>query len=547
MPTSPACCCRRSCFSCKPPQVFFTKVPPTVTTHQLIQLFTACGEVIHVELFTPWPGAKISKGCGLVEFARGDAAAAAVDSLHQAFTWPHSHSPLVVEWLDSKRQAANRASKLCKQSSSDGAAGPIRRALTVPMDRNATSAAGLATSAVYSSPAGAAYASAPGQLGTQQHPQHGSRSCPLPRLQPAAAGAWVPAAYAAYMHPGMLPQVHEQADYSQQQQQGDAAAAAAAIAASGAYWWPLHPVSSGTASATSTYDNSGSMAGLTASSTLSNSSTVMQLAPADMSASSLACFSVSSAAVQLGNTTEYSQQDMASFRGCQSPVAAAATSLAMAATAALGAGRSHPAWQQLQQQNIMLLQPISNPMEDVGAAGAAGSRLLPAASSGFAAERQALQMSSAAAAAAAGGGGAVYTSLPAASGSLPQQQLAYAQLAACSRPLQQQQQQQLRWWSGYQQAPAAAAAAPAGSDECMIMLPLSARQLQVMSAVLPEVPRLTGAKALLSGCSIGSGVQLVVTGQASEVRAAHSVVAMLITNLGVDEPLLPAGMTQQQR
>ncbi|WIA11222.1 hypothetical protein OEZ85_011349 [Tetradesmus obliquus] len=122
---------------------FFTKVPPTVTAHQLIQLFTACGDVVHVELFTPWPGAKISKGCGLVEFAAPEAAAAAVASLHQAFTWPHSHSPLVVEWLDAKRQAANRASKLVKHGSGDSTTNMRRAAAAAAADQEPRMAAAV--------------------------------------------------------------------------------------------------------------------------------------------------------------------------------------------------------------------------------------------------------------------------------------------------------------------------------------------------------------------------------------------------------------------
>jgi hypothetical protein len=77
-----------------------------------------------------------------------------------------------------------------------------------------------------------------------------------------------------------------------------------------------------------------------------------------------------------------------------------------------------------------------------------------------------------------------------------------------------------------------------------MVVPLSARQLACMSAVLPEVPRLTGAKAYISASSGGRGVALVLAGQAAEVSSAHSVTALMLGNMGIDEPLQPSGMQQ---
>eukprot|EP00775_Hariotina_reticulata_P011197 gene11197-11347_t len=171
--------------------VFFTKVPPTVTAHQLIQLFTSCGEVIHLELFTPWPGAKISKGCGLVEFASADAASAAVHSLHQAFTWPHSHSPLVVEWVDSNRQAANRASKARSASGAPPADdGSARRTNTLCAEARKLIGPANAGAGVVGQPSGVF----PGGQGFAGQSQLEMHSCPLPQAswlaaQAGAAGA----------------------------------------------------------------------------------------------------------------------------------------------------------------------------------------------------------------------------------------------------------------------------------------------------------------------------------------------------------------------
>jgi len=130
-----------------------------------------------------WPGAKISKGCGLVEFATADAASAAVHSLHHAFTWPHSHSPLIVEWVDSNRQASNRANKARSVAAAAAASndvGASRRTLATLGEsrRGAEGAAGMGMAA-----SGNAFGFLPaGQqvAGQQQHlPKCTAVRCPM--------------------------------------------------------------------------------------------------------------------------------------------------------------------------------------------------------------------------------------------------------------------------------------------------------------------------------------------------------------------------------
>jgi hypothetical protein len=509
-------------------QAFFTKVPPTVTDHQLIQLFTACGDVVHVELFTPWPGAKISKGCGLVEFAQPEAAAAAVASLHQAFTWPHSHSPLVVEWLDAKRQAANRANKLIKQGSGDS---------STHMRRTAAAAAAAAEPAAHASHS-AHLVGVPGQMGMQQ--QYSSRSCPLPRLQPQQLpGGWVQPGWAgaggaqqgvAYARSSIVPQVQQLQPqltasyaYQQQQQQGD-------LSGAGRYWWPLQSVSG----AVSCYDTSSGL-GMTAGSTMStistSSSLVAPITSADLSTGSLTCCSVGSPAMCIPGADMLPQQQQQQQQchpetlqayagsGCQSPIGTAEPSLVMP-----GGG------------NLMLLQPMldevqgqamymlggSSGMVQMGAAAAA-------AAGSYAGGSLALQPPQYQQLAAAQTSSALYAAAAGAAASKPakqQQQQWWAHQQACSQPLQQQQQQQQAAVRG----------------EAMMVLPLSGRQLAGMSAVLPEVPRLTGAKAYISADCGGRGVALVLTGRAGEVSAAHSVTALMLGNMGVEEPLQCTGL-----
>lgn len=169
-----------------------------MTSQQLIQLFTACGEVAHLELFIPWPGAKISRGCGLVEFSCSRAAAAAVHSMHQQFTWPHSHSALVVEWVDRSRQSTNSKSNKPRAGAgggSMGAAGSPAGSVTgtgtsLRADHlnQQTAAAGLAWRPAHSGDLSQQAFARAGLLGLPQQQQPGvgrsSRSCPLPQLPP---------------------------------------------------------------------------------------------------------------------------------------------------------------------------------------------------------------------------------------------------------------------------------------------------------------------------------------------------------------------------
>lgn len=173
-------------------QVFFTKVPPTVTQQQLQQLFSACGTVAHLELFIPWPGAKISRGCGLVEFASSKSAAAAVHSLHQAFTWPHSHSALVVEWVDRSRQNSNNKAKQSRAangsmmgSPGDMSLGASLRAVDHMQGGSWRPAHGKVAPMAYN---GHSHSMPQAQLMQLQQQAVGggrsSHSCPLPQLPP---------------------------------------------------------------------------------------------------------------------------------------------------------------------------------------------------------------------------------------------------------------------------------------------------------------------------------------------------------------------------
>lgn len=74
----------------------------------------------------------------------------------------------------------------------------------------------------------------------------------------------------------------------------------------------------------------------------------------------------------------------------------------------------------------------------------------------------------------------------------------------------------------------------------MIIVPLTMRQLQVMSGILPEVPRATGAQACLTASGGDGSVQLMLTGRMSDVQSGYSVVSMLLAKMGIEEPLMPA-------
>lgn len=502
-------------------QIFFTKVPPTVTAQQLIQLFTSCGDVIHVELFTPWPGAKISKGCGLVEFAHVDAAAAAVNSLHQAFTWPHSHSPLVVEWVDSKRQQANRANKLSKAAAAAAVAASDRtmhRTLTVPMDKQLSS--------------GSVYGSGAGLLnGSTALQQQNSLSAPLPQLQQAWAqqptmwspqtGYLLPQQQLASMSAGMV-----EAEWLLRQQQQNAV--------NSTYPTALRHSISGTSSLMSGVDRSASLA-TTITSTISNGSTVFNMTPNDFSNNSLACPASTPIVPAGANSSElYSNLMLRSPNRSE-------VGIGKAAAMGLGASNLDPVWQQLQQQNVMMLQPLSSTAEEQISGSAL---LLPNGSSALATEYQNASLGSMLGTSQnmlkAGNLSALYSNAsglatPEVDLFLQQQQIQMRTPplmgAASSRPPLQPQQQQ--WWN---QQPA-----QLHKDEAsVIIVPLTLRQLQVMSSILPEVPKLTGAQACLTPGSVDGSVQLMLSGRMSEVQSGHSVVSMLLTQLGIEDPLMPA-------
>lgn len=84
--------------------LFFAKVSPTALASEIELLFGSFGKLAEVNLFRAWAGAKHSKGCGLVTYADRTAAAAAIAQLHGKYTFPGSDCPMVVEWMDLKKQ-----------------------------------------------------------------------------------------------------------------------------------------------------------------------------------------------------------------------------------------------------------------------------------------------------------------------------------------------------------------------------------------------------------------------------------------------------------
>jgi RNA recognition motif-containing protein len=93
--------------------VFFARVHPRVPSADLLQLFSQYGVVIELNLFKRWPTARTSKGCGTVHFATSQAAAAALSALNgvhmfPGYDGPGEDEPMVVEWLDSAKQARDK-------------------------------------------------------------------------------------------------------------------------------------------------------------------------------------------------------------------------------------------------------------------------------------------------------------------------------------------------------------------------------------------------------------------------------------------------------
>jgi len=97
------------------------------------------------------------------------------------------------------------------------------------------------------------------------------------------------------------------------------------------------------------------------------------------------------------------------------------------------------------------------------------------------------------------------------------------------------QQQQQHWWAQQQQQ----AVRQMGTEDLSVMLSLSGAQLVAVSHILQDLTKMTGVQAFLTAGSDGS-VQLTLTGRSMEVQAARSVAGMMLSKLGVDEPLLPA-------
>jgi hypothetical protein len=549
-------CCACSCACPLLLQVFFTKVPPTVTNQQLIQLFTACGDVAHLELFIPWPGAKISRGCGLVEFTSSAAAAAAVHSLHQQFTWPHSHSALVVEWVDRNRQGNNKANKArtangaCAAGSPNnppGMSGLGADQQVFPGSWRPTHGMGLNR--------GFAAAKSMPQQQLQQLRQLGgltrsSHSSPLPQLPPGwqvigTAQQLPPAARmarpaAAGVQWGQLPAPLNNAMPMQlsQQQAGTASGAymqqggAAAAAADGSNGsWMACPIASSTLSTTSmelssltslgsVYDPSvlsGSMysstnnSGALQTQFVGQSSQVLDLSGQDLTACPAGASGSSGLNAVLASSAAFSEPMMSGAGGMSGNTADAV-------------------WQQLLQQNVLLLQTMTPPPEEeqllVPSAAAsqapglqastivASSGSLTGAMPAYLPLSQAQQVQA---------GPVLYTSN---SGLQPQrqrQQVWYMQNTQVQVPTQQQQQPQ-----------------QAASDSSVVVaLPLTQRQLAAMAGVLPEVPRWTGAQAWISSAASG-GLQLCMSGTYTQLQAGHTAVAMLLGKAGVDEPLAPA-------
>jgi hypothetical protein len=433
----------------------------------------------------------------------------------------------VVEWLDAKRQAANRASKLSKQGSGDSSSHMRRTAAAA-----AVAESGAAAYASHSAQLGSVSA----QLGMQQ--QCASRSCPLPRLQPqqlpngymqpgwsAAAGVGgVQQQGMAYARQGMMPQLQQlqpqmatsYAYQQQQRQQGD-------MSATGGYWWPLNNNVNGG------YDGAAGMLGMTVGSamgTLSTSSSlVAPISSADLSTGSLTCCSMGSPAMCMPGNDMITQQQFCQpetlqpygSSGCQSPVGLSDPSLSLGGAAG----------------SVMLLQPLADDAPGQGMYVLGGGNGM-------------MQVANAAAAGS-------YTSMPASAGNLALQQQQYRQLAgaqtssalyapaagaAAGQPAKQQ------WWATQQACSGSVQQqAAAGAGDSATVLLLSNQQLGVVAPLLGEVPKLTGAQAFMAANNSVGAVQLVLAGQPAEVSSAHAVIVNLLRSNGLCEPLLqPAGM-----
>lgn len=80
--------------------LFFARCPPSLPYDELLQLFSAFGEVEKLNLYRRWAKARNSKGCGTVVFASKASAAAAKSALDGKHTFPDAESNMVVEWAE---------------------------------------------------------------------------------------------------------------------------------------------------------------------------------------------------------------------------------------------------------------------------------------------------------------------------------------------------------------------------------------------------------------------------------------------------------------
>jgi hypothetical protein len=494
-------------------QAFFTKVPPTVTSQQLTQLFSACGEVGTLELFIPWPGAKISKGCGLVEFTSTKAAAAAVRSLNHKFTWPHSHSALVVEWVDRSRQSAT---------------GKVAKAARAAAAAAATTAGGSTATGSSCGKAGPAAADVQQFYRLALHQQQaaaGPNSCPLPQLPPG----WQVIGTTSQL-PASANVATMRSHLAAQQQQHGCLGGSLTNSSSFALQQAVSPGWSSDSMWTglpATAGQSGSMASSATFdlSSLAGSGCAYQDSSANSCASNMQHLQGYTQAWD-AQQQQHAYLGMAATRGMSSGGMQQQMPAANSSCSGMDAG----IWQQLLQQNVMLLQAMNSPVEDEAAAAASMRPPGSAAAAGLfqAASQAQLQASMAMSAATSVAGMPML--LPAAS-SAQQQQLAMPQ-SLCQASL------------GMSSAVVAgvqhlAVASP--DARASVVLPLSHAQLGVMAHVLPEVPLLSGAQAYISPC--GTGLQLVLSGSPGQLQSAYNAVGMLLSAAGVNEPLPPAMVT----
>lgn len=576
-------------------QVFFTKVPPTVTQNQLIQLFTACGEVAHLELFIPWPGAKISRGCGLVEFTSSSAAAAAVHSMHQQFTWPHSHSALVVEWVDRNRQSANNAKKARACATNGfgmtGSPGSMPVSNSLRADHQAAAAAGFWRPAhAGAGPMGFAGSSSMPQaqlLQLQQQAGVGrnSHSCPLPQLPPGwqvvgtaqqlppagrvarpagIAGQWAAVPTSLGVMPGPRPQQASMgtATYLQQpaqlqhgdsnalvlqqqmlQQQQTQRMGVCGSDAGSAGTWMACPATSTLTSPSMDLSSLTSLGSVYDASVLSGStysSTVNSAANSGALQSQLGAAWDKQQQAKVLDLTAQNVSACSAGPNANAPLGNIPFSEPMmAATAAAMSGNSSDAiWQQLLQQNVMLFQTMTPPPEEE----AVGQHMLLPSSAGQ--QQAGLQAAGMVANTSRGMNSGMPAYLPMQSQAQQLSNGSVVYTGSAIQPAQQTRQQM--WWlqqgqTQQQQAQQSAQQqqAQAGQTSAVVALPLSQRQLAAMAGVLPEVPALTGAQAWISSAATG-GLQLCLSGTYSQLQAGHTAVAMLLGKAGIDEPLAPA-------